>query len=30
LAKHLRGHNGVEVVLHHRELERMEKEKTAP
>ncbi len=27
LAKHLRGHNGVEVVLQHRELERMAKEK---
>ena len=30
LAKHLRGLNGVEVMLQHRELERMEKEKVAP
>jgi hypothetical protein len=30
LARHLRGHNGVEVVLQHRELERMEKEKVTP
>ena len=27
LAKHLRGHAGVEIVIHHRELERMQAEK---
>jgi RNase adaptor protein for sRNA GlmZ degradation len=28
LAKHLRGRNGVEVVMHHRELEKLAPEKT--